>query len=119
MPPNVEKLKLGNNLITDDEVKTLLSRCKKIKALNLHATHITDDSFTNIKQHLNLTLEELILRDEFISVNGFLGLLRLLKSMPILKILNLHFENGDGEKIQNLRQHLSHLMIKVSSPFER
>ena len=67
-----------------------------------------------IKQHLNLTLEELSLRDDFISFNGFLGL----KSMPRLKILNLLFENGDGEKIQNLRQHLSHLMIKVSSPFD-
>ena len=76
-----------------------------------------------IKQHLNLTLEELsmsldlrndFLTTDFISFNGFLEL----KHMPRLKILNLLFENGDGEKIQNLRQHLSHLMIKLSSPFE-
>ena len=114
MPPNVEKLNLGDNLITNDEVKTLLSRCKKIKALNLQAIRITDDSLMNIKQHLNLTLEELSLSDDFISFNGFLGL----KSMPRLIILNLLSENDDSEKIQNLKQHLSHLMIKVSSPFE-
>ena len=124
MPPNVEKLNLAGNLITDDEVKTLLSRCNKIKALNLEATQITDDSFIGIKQHLNLTLEELSMRlnlrndfltKDFISFNGFLKL----KSMPRLKILNLIYENGDDEKIQNLRQHLSHLIIKVSSQFER
>ena len=34
MPPNVERLSLGDNFITDDEVQTLLSRCKKLKALN-------------------------------------------------------------------------------------
>ena len=118
MPPNVEKLNLAGNLIIDNEVKTLLSRCNKIQALNLEATQITDDSFINIKKHLNLTLEELsmsISRNEFIS---FYGLLEL-KSMPRLKILNLDYENGDDEKIQILRQHLSHLIIKVSSPLER
>ena len=124
MPPNIEKLNLAGNLIMDDEVKTLLRRCNKIKTLNLEASQITDDSFINIKQHLNLTLEELsmslelknhFLTNVFISFNGLLEL----KSMPRLKILNLSYENGDDEKIQNLRQHLSHLMIKVSSPFER
>ena len=123
MPTNVEKLNLAGNLIIDDEVKTLLSRCNKIKALNLEATQITDDTFINIKQYLNLTLEELSMRldlgNDFltrslISLHGFLEL----KSMPRLKILNLNYENGDDEKIQFLRQHLSHLMIKVSSPYE-
>jgi hypothetical protein len=117
MSPNVEKLKLGGNSIMDYEVKILLSRCNKIKTLGLEATRITDDSFTIIRQHLNCTLEELTLslglRNDFLSFTGCLEL----KSMPRLKILNLLYENGDGEKIQNLRQHLSHLMIKVSSPF--
>ena len=35
--PNVEKLNLSKSCFTDDHVKTLLSRCNKIKALTLEA----------------------------------------------------------------------------------
>ena len=35
-----------------------------------------------------------------------------LKSMPRLKILNLYYHKNDYDEIQNLRQHLPHLMIK-------
>ena len=85
-----------------------------------------------IKQHLNLTLEELSFgpddRDTFslepyardmvidfrqanpprISFNGFLEL----KSMPRLEMLNLYYKKDDSKEIQNLRQHLRNLMIK-------
>ena len=47
MPPNVKKLNLGNNLITDDEVQILLSRCKKIKAVNPQGTRIIANNFSN------------------------------------------------------------------------
>jgi hypothetical protein len=111
MSPNVEKLDLGGNLIMDYEVKILLSRCNKIKTLGLEVTGITDGSIKNIKHHLNCTLEELSLslglRQDSLSFTGLLEL----KSMPRLKILNLCYENVDGEKIQNL-------MIKVSCPFD-
>ena len=118
MSPNVEKLNLGGNLIMDYEVKILLSRCNRIKTLGLEETGINDNTPKTITDHLNCTLEELSLslglsQDSL----SFTGLLEL-KSMPRLKILNLCYKNVDGEEIQNLRQHLSHLMIKVSSPFD-
>ena len=119
MSPNVEKLNLGANLIMDYEVKILLSRCNRIKTLGLEETGINDNTPKTITDHLNCTLEELSLSlgHESLSEPSFNSLLEL-KSMPRLKILNLCYENVDGEKIQNLRQHLSHLMIKVSSPFD-
>ena len=90
----------------------LLSRCNKIKVLNLEATLITDDSLNTMRQYLNLTLEELSLTYEV----GFLELRSrksTLASMPRLKILNLHCEKEDNNQIQNLRQLLPHLMIRT------
>ena len=105
--PNVEKLKLSSTLIMNDHVEILLRRCNKIKVLSLEAT--TEDSLKNIRQCLNLTLEELSLGlDNDFSSTGFLEL----KSMPKLKVLNLCLETDDGEEIQNIRKHLPHLMIQ-------
>ena len=112
IPPNVERLNLSGSRIMDDHVKILLVRCNKIKAFSLEATWITDKSLKNIRQYLNLTLEELSLGGIFqrhsidVSLAGILAL----KSMPKLKILNVYFLKNDKE-IQNLRQHLPHLTI--------
>ena len=109
IPPNVEKFNVMGNRFTDDHVKILLGRCKKIKVLSLEATRITDDSLENIGRHLFNTLEELSLGRTLqypnitISLTGFLGL----KSMPRLKILNVYSQK-DGEEIQHLRCHLPH-----------
>ena len=133
IPPKIEKLNLCNSMIYDNHIKSLLSRCNEIKALSLEATCITDDSLKTIRQHLNLTLEELSLgpddRDTIslepyernmvirkarqanpprISFAGFLEL----KFMPRLEILNLYYKKDDSEEIQNLRQHLPNLMIQ-------
>ena len=132
---NVEKLNLSSSLIVDDQVKILLRRCNKIKVLSLEATWLTDDSLKTIRQHLNLTLEELSLGPDdrniissepyeiFLHPNiihwrqanppriSFTGFLEL-KFMPRLKILNLYYEKDNGEEIQNLRHHLPNLMIK-------
>ena len=120
--PNVEKLNLSSTSqdpegeFNDYCFEILLRRCNKIKMLSLEATYTTDYSLSNIKQCLNCTLEELSLGpcDE-ISYSGFLEL----KSMPRLKILNLHFnEDVDQdilkEDIQDLRKLLPHMMINVS-----
>ena len=118
--PNVEKLELWNHYFLLDHFKTLLSRCKKIKALSLEAT---DDSLRYIRQYLNLTLEELSLADDGVCNNidrtqciSFSGLLEL-KSMPKLKILNLYSKDDycECEVIQNLRQHLPHIKISGDS----
>ena len=95
--PNIEKLNLKSSCYLDEFVKILLSRCKKIKAFSLTARFIADISLTNIKQHLQLTLEELSLGCgfEFLSLTGFLEL----KSMPRLKILNLYNREADAKVI--------------------
>ena len=68
--PNVKKLNLSSSYIQDDHVKILLRRCNKIKALSLEPMLITDDSLTNIRQHLNLTLEELSLGPKHLDIFG-------------------------------------------------
>ena len=56
IPQNIEKLNLSSSLVTDSDVKILLSRCNKIKALSLEAGDLNDDLLKNMKQRLNLTL---------------------------------------------------------------
>ena len=115
--PNVEKLNLSASPYGnphDDHVQVLLSRCNNIKALSLEPSLISDDSLQHIRQHLNLTLEELNLGCTVhnpIKGISFTGLLQL-KSMQRLQILNLYYEKDDSEEIQNLRQHLPQLKIK-------
>ena len=111
IPPNVEKLNLSGLNLMNAHVSILLSRCNKIKKLSLEATLIGDNSLTNIEHHLKHTLEELSLGENaYISGKGFLQL----KSMPRLKFLNIYDETIDFKKIQDLRQHLPHLMIRTS-----
>ena len=112
--PNVEILNLSKLDITDNHVRILISRCKKIKVLNLGGTLITDDSLRNIGEKLNTTLEELSLgcidddyednRDKNISFTG----LHDLKFMRRLKLLNLSFDhkNLKEDEIENLRHQL-------------
>ena len=115
--PNVEKLNLsaspyGN--LHDDHVQVLLSRCNNIKVLSLEPSLISDDSLQHIRQHLNLTLEELNLGCTVHNPHNnisFTGLLQL-NSMQRLQILNLYYEKDDSDEIQNLRQHLPQLKIK-------
>ena len=111
---NVEILDLSDLCISDNHVKVLLSRCKKIKTLRLCATMITDASLKIIRQKLNITLNELSLRintNEHEDFWSFTGLLEL-KYMPRLKILNLDDENKEeDEKFKNLRKQLPHLTI--------
>ena len=115
IPPNVEELNLGCLDFMDNHVKILLSRCKKIKKLSLQSIWITDKTLTNIRHYLNLTLEELSFVEWYTTKTGLLQL----KSMPRLKRLNFYnkFER-DCEEIQNLRQHLPHLMIRTSYLWE-
>ena len=115
--PNVEKLNLGSSKITDEDVEILLRRCNKMTALSLEATWITDDSLKNIRQHLNLTLEELSLDFGINNMNGYniFNSFLELKSMPRLKTLNLYNKKDKDREIQNLKQHLPHLRIRTWS----
>ena len=118
---NVEKLNLINQDVQDKNVKIMLSRCNKIKVLTLEALFIFEDSLKTIGQHLNLTLEELTLGYRHCGQQKFNNFLEL-KSMPRLKILNVYnihwkiknvYRTMVYEEIQNLRQHLPHLMIRT------
>jgi hypothetical protein len=108
--PNVVKLNLSNHDVDDNILKILLSRCKKIKVLILGATYTTSDSLKTIGQYLNLTLEELTLSCYWTVTN-----ILELKSMSRLQILNLYTTESDDKTIQNLRQHLPHLIIRTFS----
>ena len=118
IPTNVEILKLGNLDFRDDDVKILLSRCNKIKALHLEETLISDESLTIIRHYLNLTLEELsFAASQYTTETGLLEL----KFMPRLKRLNFYnvFSHvRDFDEIQKLTQYLPHLMISTSYPWE-
>ena len=109
--PNIVRLNLNNHDVNNDNVKILL-RCNKIKVLILEATsNGSDDSLKSIRQYLNHTLEEFSMA--FYGFLGFTGVLEL-KSMPRLKILNLYcISKEDDKEVQNLRQHLPHLMIRT------
>jgi hypothetical protein len=113
--PNVEQLNLINQDVEDEHVKKMLTRCNKIKVLTLEALFISDDSLKTIRQYLNLALEELTFGHCGGFSTKFPSFLKL-KSMPRLKILNIYIRKGSDdrkEEIQNLRQHLPHLIIRT------
>ena len=103
MSPHVEILNLE---FTDNHIKTLFSRCNKIKKLSISVQIMTDDSLTSLRENLKHTLEELTLSTGEIS---FIGLLEL-KSMTRLKLLNLEWPNKYYELFY-LRKLLPHLEI--------
>ena len=83
---NIEKVGLAcSNSVTDASIGILVSRCNKIKSLNLAFNYITDNSLTSIKENLEYTLEEL-------DVSGCRNIphIKLLemRSMQKLKVLN-------------------------------
>ena len=82
----VEKIGLAlSSSVSDHSIAILVSRCNKIKSLNLAFNYISDNSLISIKQHLKDTLEEL-------DVTGCWRItdakLLEMRSMPKLKILN-------------------------------
>ena len=95
--PNLEKLNLSTSDVSDDQVKILVSRCKKIKVLILAETNVTRDSLKSIRQYLNLTLEELSLA--YCGLHPFTSFLEL-KSMSRVKVLNLHNTKDDIQKLR-------------------
>ena len=88
---NVRQLKLNiQPNLNDEHVKTLVSRCKRITALDLSHCNITDVSIDHILNYLSPTLEKL-------NVNGCHKIndtkITKLKSMPKLKVLRFAQES--------------------------
>ena len=105
---NVRQLKLNiQPNLNDEHVKTLVSRCKRITALDLSHCNITDVSIDHILNYLSPTLEKL-------NVNGCHKIndtkITKLKSMPKLKVLRFAQESLVVD-MQMLKSELSHLSI--------
>ena len=107
LPANILKLDLSHQGVNDKHVKTLVTRCNKIRELNLRFTDITNDSLESIIENLNF-LEKL---DVFYTNIDF-SMLRRLKELPTLKILRcVTGKKDDSEKIKNLKLQLPHVSI--------
>ena len=81
--PNVKKLRLDMQNITDKQVKAIIKRCNKLTELILRSQTITNETVTNIIEHLP-TLKKLNLMNSEIDCATFLKF----KRMPNLGVLN-------------------------------
>ena len=119
LPSNIEKLSLSAIGLTDEHVKTLVKRCKKITDLELSkCRNITEDSLTSIVEHAK-QLVKLNVSDANIGISLVQGRNSYLKvkSMPNLKVLLCTQEsqyNGPrhtSQETENLRKLMPHLEI--------
>ena len=83
LSPNVEKLRLDMQNITDKQVKAIIKRCNKLTELILRSQTITNETVTNIIEHLP-TLKKLNLMNSKIDCPTVLKF----KRMPNLRVLN-------------------------------
>ena len=99
-------------LVTDENVKDLVERCKQLSSLTLGdpvwkiGLKIDDIIMTTIIENLKLTLEELNVLD-FGNIS-YEKLLEL-KSMPKLRLLN--YWEPSNKELENLQKYLPHLKI--------
>ena len=107
----VEKVSLGfMECLTDEHVKTLVKRCKKIEELDLGCcSNITEDSLTSIVEHCD-QMVKLDVSINIPSVQGRNPFLKV-KSMPKLKVLNCQHPRRSSEETNFLRKFMPHLEI--------
>ena len=110
---NIEKVGLAcEDSVKDASIRILVSRCNKIKSLNLAFNYITDNSLTSIKGNLEYTLEEL-------DVSGCRNIphtkLLEMKTMQKLKVLN--YFNPRHCVYKDLKKNLPQLTNK--NPWEK
>ena len=113
----IEKFSLGfDPYLGKEKIKTLVSRCTKLKELRLMAanTNIIDDSVTHIINHLKPTLEKLVIED-WSGENDFRKLYQL-KSMPKLKNLDFTFNTQDKNVLSELRNQLPNVSVNGYPP---
>ena len=103
--PNVEKVCLGSNAITDKQIETLVSRCNRITKLDISNAMLTDASITSVIKHLKQSLEYLDIR--YMQTISFEKVLEL-KSMSKLGILRYGFKSWHT---MALRKQLPHLRV--------
>ena len=104
---NIEKISLAvSSSVTDASIRNLVSRCNKIKSLNLAFNSITNNSLTSVKENLENTLEELDI-GECSCITLHKAKLLKMRSMPKLKILN-YFKPLDSN-YEDLKKYLPQL----------
>ena len=109
----IKKVSLGGiDCLTDEHVKILVNRCKKIEELELcGCRNITEESLASIVENcdhmvkLNVSLTNIGL-----SVQGRHPLLKV-KAMPKLKVLNHQFQKQPSQETEFLRKVMPHLEI--------
>ena len=99
--------------LNDDQVKSILKRCNKLRELDLRGSQITNVSVDTIMSYLNPTLEELSLSYTNSTVNKLIEL----RCMSKLKSLNcLHLGSDEVKCLkQNLPQICVNQNIKIAS----
>ena len=113
LPSDLEKLSLRFvHCLTDEHVKTLVKRCKKIEELELAPSQITEDSLTSIAENCYqmVKLDVAGANIGLGTVQGMNPFLKL-KSMPKLKVLHCQHEKRSTQEVENLRKLLPHLEI--------
>ena len=123
LPSDLEKLSLsGIHCLTDEHVKTLVKRCKKIKELELAGntnftdnsltSNITEESLTSIAEH-----SDQMVKLDVQGANIGLGIVKgrnpflKLQSLPKLKVLHCQHEKRSAQEVGNLTKLLPHLKI--------
>jgi len=124
---DIEKVSLaGMECLTDEQIKTLVTRCKKIKELELFGCRkITEDSLTIIVEqcdqmvkldvsHTNIGFSrnwnDELLKFDWLPVQGRNPFLKV-KSMPKLKFLNCQDTKRTPQETNNLRKLMPGLTI--------
>ena len=120
---DIEKVSLaGMECLTDEQIKTLVTRCKKIKELELFGCRkITEDSLTIIveqcdqmvKLDVSLTNIGITHGGPNIPVQGRNPFLKV-KSMPKLKVLYCKHTKRSSQETANLRNLMPGLKINES-----
>jgi len=82
----------------DKHLEVLLSRCNKIKELDLSRTSITDNSVPKIVKYLKNTLEKLDISSTGISFDKLVEF----RAMSRLNVLNCGLLTGQADSIENL-----------------
>ena len=105
LTPKIKKLNLSwigkkSARMKDEQIKTLVERCKEITSLNLQGSEITNKSITSIVENLQFSLEELGI--SYCSRNISYNKLLELKLMSKLKVLNC--DGNDFKMVMNLKK---------------
>ena len=117
LTPNIERVSLCSTDVSNEDIKTLVSRCNKIKELDISYTYVVIDAVVDeIILHLSSTLEKLSLSKFQFKCSKF-----KLGYMPKLKYLwtSQEFSMYGMEKMKDFRRKQNpHVVISSALKYE-